>query len=214
MLKVYQNLLDEENGYLDESVKNNQAAANDIASAWEEAEERKRKAQASISGTVSGAANPSSNTKPSTAGAVAGAVGGAANAPGSKKPGTAGSAPSGGGVNKVARYDSGGVLKGLGGIKATADDEMVLPPDITARMLRPSANAAFQARMRELGSLYDSTPVSHSLSGVVNNDRHDVTYNYSVNGVTLSQQDANRPFSDVIAFLTDAAHHMRPFSGG
>lgn len=206
--------VDAEGTCLDASVQQNKAAANDIASAWEEAEERKRKAQASISGTVSGAANPPSNTKPSTAGAVAGAVGGAANAPGSKKPGTAGSAPSGGGVNKVARYDSGGVLKGLGGIKATADDEMVLPPDITARMLRPSANAAFQARMRELGSLYDSTPVSHSLSGVVNNDRHDVTYNYSVNGVTLSQQDANRPFSDVIAFLTDAAHHMRPFSGG
>lgn len=206
--------VDAEGTYLDASVQQNKAAANDIASAWEEAEERKRKAQASISGTVSGAANPPSNTKPSTAGAVAGAVGGAANAPGSKKPGTAGSAPSGGGVNKVARYDSGGVLKGLGGIKATADDEMVLPPDITARMLRPSANAAFQARMRELGSLYDSTPVSRSLSGVVNNDRHDVTYNYSVNGVTLSQQDANRPFSDVIAFLTDAAHHMRPFSGG
>lgn len=206
--------VDAEGTYLDASVQQNKAAANDIASAWEEAEERKRKAQASISSTVSGAANPPSNTKPSTAGAVAGAVGGAANAPGSKKPGTAGAAPSGGGVNKVARYDSGGVLKGLGGIKATADDEMVLPPDITARMLRPSANAAFQARMRELGSLYDSTPVSHSLSGVVNNDRHDVTYNYSVNGVTLSQQDANRPFSDVIAFLTDAAHHMRPFSGG
>ena len=120
----------------------------------------------------------------------------------------------GGGINKVARYDSGGVLKGLGGIKATVDDEMVLPPDITTKMLRPSANAAFQARMRELGSLYDSTPVSHSLSGVVNNDRHDVTNNYySVNGVTLSPQDANRPFSDVIEFLADAAHHMRPFSG-
>ncbi len=206
--------VDAEGTYLAASVQQNKAAANDIASAWEEAEERKRKAQASISGAVSGATNPPSNTKPSTAGAVAGAVGGAANAPGSKKPKIAGSAPSGGGVNKVARYDSGGVLKGLGGIKATADDEMVLPPDITAKMLRPSANATFQARMRELGSLYDSTPVSHSLSGVVNNDRHDVTYNYSVNGVTLSQQDTNRPFSDVIEFLADAAHHMRPFSGG
>lgn len=206
--------VDAEGTYLDASVQQNKAAANDIASAWEEAEERKRKAQAAISGAVSGAANPPSNTKPSAAGAVAGAVGGAANAPGSKKPGTAGAAPSGGGVNKVARYDSGGVLKGLGGIKETVDDEMVLPPDITAKMLRPSANAAFQARMRELGSLYDSTPVSHSLSGVVNNDRHDVTNNYySVNGVTLSPQDANRPFSDVIEFLADAAHHMRPFSG-
>ena len=215
MLKVYQKLLDGmesvtegEKGYLDESVRNNQIAANEIASAWKEAEERKRKAQASISGAVSGAANPPSNPKPSTSAAVSGAVSGAANPPSGKKPSP------GGGVNKVARYDSGGVLKGLGGIKATVDDEMVLPPDITAKMLRPSANAAFQARMRELGSLYDSAPVSHSLSGVVNNDRHDVTYNYSVNGVTLSPQDANRPFSDVIEFLADAAHHMRPFSGG
>ena len=206
--------VDAEGTYLAASVQQNKAAADEIASAWEEAEERKRKAQASISGAVSGAENPPSNTKPSTAGAVAGAVGGATNAPGSKKPGAAGAAPSGGGVNKVSRYDSGGVLKGLGGIKATADDEMVLPPDITAKMLRPSANAAFQARMRELGSLYDSTPVSQSVSGVVNNDRHDVTNNYySVNGVTLSPQDANRPFSDVIEFLADAAHHMRPFSG-
>ena len=215
MFKVYQKLLDGmesvtdgEKGYLDESVRNNQIAANEIASAWEEAEERKRKAQASISGAVSGAANPPSNPKPSTSASVSGAVSGAANPPSGKKPSP------GGGVNKVARYDSGGVLKGLGGIKATVDDEMVLPPDITAKMLRPSANAAFQARMRELGSLYDSAPVSHSLSGVVNNDRHDVTYNYSVNGVTLSPQDANRPFSDVIEFLADAAHHMRPFSGG
>lgn len=133
----------------------------------------------------------------------------------SKKPTSGGNTLGGGkNINKVSRYDSGGVLHGLGGIKATVDDEMVLPPDITAKMLRPSANAAFQARMRELGSLYDSTPVSHSLSGVVNNDRHDVTYNYSVNGVTLSPQEANRPFSDVIEFLADAAHHMRPFSGG
>ena len=131
----------------------------------------------------------------------------------SKKPSGGNTLGGGHNINKVSRYDSGGVLKGLGGIKATVDDEMVLPPDITAKMLRPSANAAFQARMRELGSLYDSTPVSQSVSGVVNNDRHDVTNNYSVNGVTLSPQDANRPFSDVIEFLADAAHHMRPFSG-
>lgn len=131
----------------------------------------------------------------------------------SKKPSGGNTLGGGHNINKMSRYDSGGVLKGLGGIKATVDDEMVLPPDITAKMLRPSANAAFQARMRELGSLYDSTPVSQSVSGVVNNDRHDVTNNYSVNGVTLSPQDANRPFSDVIEFLADAAHHMRPFSG-
>lgn len=250
MLKVYQKLLDGmesvtdgEKGYLDESVRNNQIAANEIASAWEEAEERKRKAQASISGAVSGAANPPSDTTPSggkpldidnrkpsgmasdslgnggkdyTIGRLTGTRSNSSGSDNSstKKPSGGNTLGGGHNINKVSRYDSGGILKGMGGIKATVDDEMVLPPDITAKMLRPSANAAFQARMRELGSLYDSAPVSHSLSGVVNNDRHDVTYNYSVNGVTLSPQDANRPFSDVIEFLADAAHHMRPFSGG
>lgn len=164
-------------------------------------------------------AGPSKDYKKTTVGKLEGVTKkptpGSTSSSGTRKPsGGRGTLGGGKSTNKVSRYDSGGVLHGLGGIKATVDDEMVLPPDITAKMLRPSANAAFQARMRELGSLYDSTPVSHSLSGVVNNDRHDVTYNYSVNGVTLSPQEANRPFSDVIEFLADAAHHMRPFSGG
>lgn len=164
-------------------------------------------------------AGPSKDYNKTTVGKLNGVTkkptSGSTSSSGTRKPsGGRGTLGGGKSTNKVSRYDSGGVLHGLGGIKATVDDEMVLPPDITAKMLRPSANAAFQARMRELGSLYDSTPVSHSLSGVVNNDRHDVTYNYSVNGVTLSPQEANRPFSDVIEFLADAAHHMRPFSGG
>lgn len=120
----------------------------------------------------------------------------------------------GGGVNKVARYDSGGVLHGLGGIKATVDDEMVLPPDVTRKLLTPSADSrAVEAIAGMRMALNDRTAYGQSLAGVTNNDRHDVTYNYSVNGVTLSPQDANRSFSDVIKFLADTSYHMRPFSG-
>lgn len=188
-----------------------------------EAMRQAKKATKSSSETVKDnfnkTAEPSKDYNKTTVGKLDGVTkkptSGSTSSSGTRKPsGGRGTLGGGKSTNKVSRYDSGGVLHGLGGIKATVDDEMVLPPDITAKMLRPSANAAFQARMRELGSLYDSTPVSHSLSGVVNNDRHDVTYNYSVNGVTLSPQEANRPFSDVIEFLADAAHHMRPFSGG
>lgn len=188
-----------------------------------EAMRQAKKATKSSSETVKDnfnkTAEPSKDYNKTTVGKLEGVTKkptpGSTSSSGTSKPsGGRGTLGGGKNTNKVSRYDSGGVLHGLGGIKATVDDEMVLPPDITAKMLRPSANAAFQARMRELGSLYDSTPVSHSLSGVVNNDRHDVTYNYSVNGVTLSPQDTNRPFSDVIEFLADAAHHMRPFSGG
>lgn len=188
-----------------------------------EAMRQAKKATKSSSETVKDnfnkTAKPSKDYNKTTVGNLNGVTkkptSGSTSSSGTRKPsGGRGTLGGGKSTNKVSRYDSGGVLHGLGGIKATVDDEMVLPPDITAKMLRPSANAAFQARMRELGSLYDSTPVSHSLSGVVNNDRHDVTYNYSVNGVTLSPQEANRPFSDVIEFLADAAHHMRPFSGG
>ena len=51
-------------------------------------------------------------------------------------------------------YDEGGILRGLGGIKATSADEMVLPPDITSRMLTPVADERFEQRIKELGFLY------------------------------------------------------------
>lgn len=214
MLKVYQKLLDAAQDYEDKKQEIQNRGNTGGSGGANPPSNTKPSTAGAVAGAVSGGAKPPSNTKPSTSAAISGAVSGGAKPPSGKKPSGGGNTLGGGkNINRVSRYDSGGVLKGLGGIKATVDDEMVLPPDITAKMLRPSANAAFQARMRELGSLYDSTPVSQSVSGVVNNDRHDVTNNYSVNGVTLNPQDANRPFSDVIEFLADAAHHMRPFSG-
>lgn len=192
-----------EGEYLNTSVKQNKDAAEAIADAWEEAAERKRKAQAAISAAAGAAADVPSSTKPSASGAVAGAVGGAA------KPKPSG----GGGVNKVARYDSGGVLKGLGGIKATVDDEMVLPPDITEKMLRPSANGVFRQRMGELGYLYGvERPAAQNMAGKSDNrsytDHSGPEYHYG--SITLTKEQAE---TTTVAELRRMAHHLQPYGG-
>ena len=214
-----------EGEYLNTSVEQNKDAAEAIADAWEEAAERKRKAQAAISAAAGAAADVPSSTNPSTSAAVSGAVGGAANSPSSTKPSASGAVagavggaakpkPSGGGgVNKVARYDSGGVLKGLGGIKATVDDEMVLPPDITEKMLRPSANGVFRQRMGELGYLYGvERPAAQNMAGKSDNrsytDHSGPEYHYG--SITLTKEQAE---TTTVAELRRMAHHLQPYGG-
>lgn len=110
------------------------------------------------------------------------------------------------------KYDSGGVLHGLGGIKATVDDEMVLPPDVTAKMLKPSADARFRARMNELSGLYGETPVSRSVAGSSDNrsysDHSGPTYN--VKGITLTEQQAEHL---TVAQMCRMAHNVKPYGG-
>lgn len=214
-----------EGEYLNTSVKQNKDAAEAIADAWEEAAERKRKAQAAISAAAGAAADVPSSTNPSTSAAVSGAVGGAANSPSSTKPSASGAVAGavggaakpkpggGGGVNKVARYDSGGVLKGLGGIKATVDDEMVLPPDITEKMLRPSANGVFRQRMGELGYLYGvERPAAQNMAGKSDNrsytDHSGPEYHYG--SITLTKEQAE---TTTVAELRRMAHHLQPYGG-
>lgn len=107
------------------------------------------------------------------------------------------------------KYDSGGVLHGMGGIKATVDDEMVLPPDVTAKMLKPSADARFRARVNELGGLYGETPVSRSVAGNSDNrsysDHSGPTYN--VKGITLTEQQAEHL---TVAQMCRMAHNVKP----
>lgn len=109
-------------------------------------------------------------------------------------------------------YDSGGVLRGIGGIKATMRDEMVLPPDVTAKMLKPSADARFRARVNELGGLYGETPVSHSVAGSSDNrsysDHSGPTYN--VKGITLTEQQAQHL---TVAQMCRMAHNVKPYGG-
>lgn len=92
----------------------------------------------------------------------------------------------------VGLYDSGGVLQGVGGIKATVDDEIVLPPSISSAMLHPSANSQFQERLAELGYLYGAKSSMPSTAyrnyAQTTNNQNSVVYN--INGVALTDTQA------------------------
>ena len=216
MLKVYQGLLDAAEDYQKKMTAiQRQGGGKDDSS-------EKPSIGAAVVGAVSGAAKPPSNTKPSINTAVVGAVSGAARPPSNKKPTTT-TKPSGMGggsrfnTNVIQKYDSGGILKGLGGIKATEQDEMILPPDITARMTRLSRTSDVQQLFRSMRSVLfgGGIPYGQSVAGTSSTDRHDVTTNnYTVNGVPISPRMAKMPVEEIIAELTGAAHQMRPFSNG
>jgi hypothetical protein len=48
-------------------------------------------------------------------------------------------------------FDRGGILRGTGAIKATASDEMILPPDATRALINAENNGAFDALLNHLG---------------------------------------------------------------
>ena len=232
--------VDAEGAYIAQSVQRNKDAAQEIAGAWESTAERIKAAIASmpegnldswketkagsIISDVMDDSGRSTGGKPldvdnrrptGMASGLLGKTGEGYTIGGisGKRGNTSGGTLGGRNISRAAQYDSGGVLKGLGGIKATADDEMVLPPDITARMLRPSANAAFQARMRELRGLYDPTPaVGRSLAGKTDNrsytDHSGPEYHYG--NITLTQAQAE---ATTVAQFMRMAHHLQPYKG-
>lgn len=103
--------------------------------------------------------------------------------------------PTGNTTGGVPAYDHGGVLEGLGGIKATDRDEIILPPELTERILRPTSNAQFKAFADSLGLMFGAgesvfDPRNSMQSNVIthNNDSR----SYVVNGVPISQQAAQQ----------------------
>ena len=100
-----------------------------------------------------------------------------------------------GGKDPAKKYDSGGVLKGLGGIKATSRDEIVIPPLLAEKMLEPSADSTFQKRMNELGWLYGAAERGSAMPGKTVMSRTSYDHygdSYSVNGVQIGAEAANR----------------------
>lgn len=94
---------------------------------------------------------------------------------------------------KAIAYDGGGILSGLGGIKATYADEMVLPPDATAGLLSAEKNGSFDALLSHLGIV---TSAANRLAGfgapVLKNtigSQHNGDV-YSINGVTIGEAQA------------------------
>lgn len=111
------------------------------------------------------------------------------------------------------KYDEGGILRGLGGIKATAENEMVLPPDITAALLEPSADAVFQQRMKELGLIY-GTPqrLGPQLAGTARGGNSYDHYGdeYHMGNITLSEAQAK---SMTVYDLAQKARNLTLFNG-
>lgn len=155
--------------------------------------------------------------KPSTSGSGSSGTTSSKNtgsSSGKKKPSGRGNTLGGGkNINKVSRYDSGGVLHGLGGIKATVDDEMVLPPDVTRKLLAPSADSrAVEAIAGMRMALNDRTAYGKSLAGVTNNstDSHDVAY--YVNGVSIGAEAANSmTIAQVVRDLAEQSYYLKGY---
>ena len=99
------------------------------------------------------------------------------------------------GKDPYKKYDSGGILRGLGGIKATSQDEIVIPPLLAEKMLEPSADSTFQRRMSELGWLYGAVERSGTMPGKTVMSRTSYDHygdSYSVNGVQIGAEAADR----------------------
>ena len=100
-----------------------------------------------------------------------------------------------GGKDPYKKYDSGGILRGLGGIKATSQDEIVIPPLLAEKMLEPSADSTFQKRMSELGWLYGAAERGGTMPGKTVMSRTSYDHygdSYSVNGIQIGAEAANR----------------------
>ena len=94
-------------------------------------------------------------------------------------------------------YDKGGILEGMGGIKATEKPEMVLPPDVTkvlhTMMLRPQTDMRFERgmdRMRMALGIKDGTAMNRAAY-----DDHRIGTQYSGNvyqlgGISISEEKA------------------------
>ena len=103
---------------------------------------------------------------------------------------------------KVELHDNGGVLHGIGAIKATSRDEITLPPYLAEKILQPVSNAQFKAFAESLGILFGASSnlarlgrgdVVYNSGGNTNNSNN----NYTVNGIPITQEQARRPLVEI-----------------
>ena len=96
-------------------------------------------------------------------------------------------------------YDQGGILHGMGGIKATMQDEGVTPPDVTEllkkRLLSPVRDANFDRNMDALRSCLSTKHEAETVS-TASYDNHSIGTQHNGNtyqfgSVTISEQQAS-----------------------
>ena len=112
-------------------------------------------------------------------------------------------------------YDSGGILEGMGGIKATTKDETVFGPELSSKLLSPQKSKEFLNSATALTKILDN---SSALSSILNrfadlvssnnsiaSDSHDVYFNGNpLGGMTRADSVA----------LTSILRRYIPISGG
>ena len=91
-------------------------------------------------------------------------------------------------------YDKGGVLHGKGGIKATNKPEIILDPELTAKILRPGSEAQFRAFADAMHLMFERGGRTRAELPVIRNpsvtDSHNTSY--TVNGIPISSGSAER----------------------
>lgn len=103
-------------------------------------------------------------------------------------------------------YDSGGILTGLGGIKATRQDEMVLPPTMTKSLLTAQKTGAFDALLKSLGIVTAAGQRMAVLAGGESKTAIGEQHNgdvYTIGGVTITEDRAKS------MTVYDLAQHAR-----
>lgn len=118
-------------------------------------------------------------------------------------------APLGYSISTEKLYDSGGILSGIGGIKATMRDEAILPPDITAKLLKPIQPAVYEQRLNELRYLYgaNGTNFVGSVGNSVGSQHNGDVYTFG--NVTLTTEQAQ---NTTIYDFVQAAKGLRAYS--
>lgn len=112
-------------------------------------------------------------------------------------------------------YDSGGILEGMGGIKATTKDETVFGPELSSKLLSPQKSKEFLNSATALTKILDNSSALSSMlnrfAGLVSNnnsvahDSHDVYFNGNpLGGMTRADSVA----------LTSILRRYIPISGG
>ena len=119
------------------------------------------------------------------------------------------------GGNRFNVYDSGGVLRGVGGIKATNEDETVFGPNLSSKILSPQKSKEFLASANALTKMLDNSSAFNAMlnrfasvvtgGGNVTNDSHDVYFNGNpLSGMTKADSFA----------MNSVLRRYVPISGG
>lgn len=115
-------------------------------------------------------------------------------------------------------YDRGGILHGMGGIKATTQDEGITPPDVTAmlkkRVLTPVEDRNFSQNMDNIRWMMSGNGVGANAVHNASYDNHSIgTQNngnvYKFNGITINEPQAS---GMTLRHFADIAHNLGNFS--